>query len=318
MSHYCALVLTHNCEEGNLQQASSVIDEMLSPFSEHIEVDAYNTECYCINSIARNESIKKAEELVGKTYDQFRNEYWEIAEDKRPSFNDFIKPILDVEKMFFNDHSLKDKPSPNCEDCNGTGIILSTYNPNSKWDWYVIGGRWTGLFDNKYDPRKDPRNLKKCEFCNGTGDRPGWVYYEYESETNCNQLDIGYLSSTELDLSVNEESNIIVSNNNLIPKKIRKFKDKWAEDCNGCNSCNGTGFVSNYFEFVPFDGDVKKVQSLLDDWSSNYIPYAIVTPEQKWYEKEEISGEQSEWDNKVKELFKQYSNAIAIVVDYHI
>lgn len=22
------------------------------------------------------------------------------------------------------------------------GDLLSTYNPNSKWDWYVIGGRW--------------------------------------------------------------------------------------------------------------------------------------------------------------------------------
>ena len=24
------------------------------------------------------------------------------------------------------------------------GNIYSTYNPNSKWDWYTIGGRWTG------------------------------------------------------------------------------------------------------------------------------------------------------------------------------
>ena len=22
------------------------------------------------------------------------------------------------------------------------GDLLSTYNPNSKWDWYTIGGRW--------------------------------------------------------------------------------------------------------------------------------------------------------------------------------
>lgn len=25
----------------------------------------------------------------------------------------------------------------------------STYNPNSKWDWYQIGGRWTGFFELK-------------------------------------------------------------------------------------------------------------------------------------------------------------------------
>jgi hypothetical protein len=30
---------------------------------------------------------------------------------------------------------------PKCGECKGTGIYKSTYNPNSKWDWYSIGGR---------------------------------------------------------------------------------------------------------------------------------------------------------------------------------
>ena len=28
--------------------------------------------------------------------------------------------------------------------CGGTGRVMSTYNPKSKWDWYVVGGRWDG------------------------------------------------------------------------------------------------------------------------------------------------------------------------------
>jgi len=32
-----------------------------------------------------------------------------------------------------------------CKECQGTGIAKSTYNPNSKWDWWVIGGRWDGV-----------------------------------------------------------------------------------------------------------------------------------------------------------------------------
>jgi hypothetical protein len=40
----------------------------------------------------------------------------------------------------------KDFPDPICSDCNGTGISSTTYNPNSKWDWYEIGGRWHGNF----------------------------------------------------------------------------------------------------------------------------------------------------------------------------
>ena len=33
---------------------------------------------------------------------------------------------------------------------NEDGVIgyMSTYNPDSKWDWYVVGGRWTGIADN--------------------------------------------------------------------------------------------------------------------------------------------------------------------------
>ena len=36
-------------------------------------------------------------------------------------------------------------------DCHGNDLdsemnAISTYNPKSKWDWYVVGGRWTGMF----------------------------------------------------------------------------------------------------------------------------------------------------------------------------
>jgi hypothetical protein len=41
---------------------------------------------------------------------------------------------------------------------------------NKHWDWYQIGGRWTGGFDG-YEPFKDPRNIETCRLCNGTGMR---------------------------------------------------------------------------------------------------------------------------------------------------
>ncbi len=39
------------------------------------------------------------------------------------------------------------------------------------WDWYQIGGRWTGYLNNDYDPEKDPQNIETCNLCNGTGQR---------------------------------------------------------------------------------------------------------------------------------------------------
>ena len=38
------------------------------------------------------------------------------------------------------------------------------------WDWYQIGGRWTGALDG-YDPETDPANLKTCTLCGGSDDR---------------------------------------------------------------------------------------------------------------------------------------------------
>lgn len=39
-----------------------------------------------------------------------------------------------------------------------------------EYDWFQIGGRWTGKFDG-YDPEKDPKNKKVCTYCKGTGKR---------------------------------------------------------------------------------------------------------------------------------------------------
>jgi hypothetical protein len=44
-------------------------------------------------------------------------------------------------------------------------------NENSKWDWYQIGGRFSGKLDPDYDPEKDPHNIETCNLCQGTGMR---------------------------------------------------------------------------------------------------------------------------------------------------
>lgn len=52
------------------------------------------------------------------------------------------------------------------EDIGEQGEIYSTYNPNSKWDWYVLGGRWCcniiratdGERGEGYNPDNAPAN----------------------------------------------------------------------------------------------------------------------------------------------------------------
>lgn len=54
------------------------------------------------------------------------------------------------------------------------------------WDWYVIGGRWTGTLTG-YDPTKDERNIEVCRLCSGTGDRKDLELPDWKKECNgCN------------------------------------------------------------------------------------------------------------------------------------
>lgn len=51
------------------------------------------------------------------------------------------------------------------------GHIYQWTNPNKKWDWWVVGGRWSGVLAPRYEPSKDPANQETCWLCQGTGTR---------------------------------------------------------------------------------------------------------------------------------------------------
>ncbi len=108
MSHYTVLVIDSN--------GSDTVDEQLERFSEHIEMDPY---------VSGPADLKT-----------MRNYY---AQNDDPKI-----------KHWSNEKLVKEFG----EDWNGTGfqkdedgnwVEMSTYNPDSKWDWYVIGGRWKGM-----------------------------------------------------------------------------------------------------------------------------------------------------------------------------
>lgn len=48
---------------------------------------------------------------------------------------------------------------------------IEYFQDGSRWDWYVIGGRYTGKFRPDYDASEDPDNLQTCFICNGSGMR---------------------------------------------------------------------------------------------------------------------------------------------------
>lgn len=66
--------------------------------------------------------------------------------------------------------------APFCDERDGD------YNEDGWWDWWQIGGRWSGHLSG-YDPETDPANQEVCDVCGGTGTRdwtgtnctPEWI-----------------------------------------------------------------------------------------------------------------------------------------------
>ena len=198
MSHFVVLVLSPN-KPSSKEAAQEYVEDLLAPYDESRDVAPYLKDCYCIGSLARKAASEQAAAELGNMGD-IRDKYWEEmkvltttlmngvpenyanaeasreARDKAskmisPTWKERIQPIQDREEALRDEHPDKDKPDAGCEECEGTGKYKTRSNPNGKWDWWTIGGRWTGHLRPDYDPYKDPRNLKTCWLCHGTGKR---------------------------------------------------------------------------------------------------------------------------------------------------
>lgn len=75
-----------------------------------------------------------------------------LEEDEDTSFAEFVKYYHGIETIQFGE-----KPKLAGDHKYGYAIavgrrvikVVRRTNPNSKWDWYLIGGRWTGFFKAK-------------------------------------------------------------------------------------------------------------------------------------------------------------------------
>jgi len=175
MSHFVTIVLAPK-ETGNVGE---YLSEVLEPYNENTEVPEYEQECYCKRSNTRDK-VNEASNAKFPTWGQLKEDYRAREEaQKLEPFSDEAQKLwmgFTREKREFEEQLEKELypetlPTEDCEDCNGTGKHPTTYNPKSKWDWYVVGGRWTGLFSKDYDPAKDPENIETCMVCAGSGSR---------------------------------------------------------------------------------------------------------------------------------------------------
>lgn len=131
MSHFTVGVIL---PVGGEETTKQYLDRILAPFDENMSVDPYPDKCYCIGRGSWTWASNKADALVGE-YKALQLQ--ESKDVHREVTHDYIQY-----------HENYGKADPNCEDCHGSGVRMSTYNRNRKWDWWQIGGRWNGRLPN--------------------------------------------------------------------------------------------------------------------------------------------------------------------------
>ena len=134
MSHFVMIVLGDNHKA------------QLAPFDEDITVEAYERECYCLSARAsqyRNQGLKD----LGLDIDDLRESFEKIPALERPTWQEHVKSYVEAGEKLTAE--FEGGANPDCEECKGSGKDETTYNPKSKWDWYQVGGRWTGFFKAK-------------------------------------------------------------------------------------------------------------------------------------------------------------------------
>lgn len=350
MSHYIVTVIAPKSDPDiQFENYDAYLERIMAPYSENLDVEPYQKACYCVGSKAKNESRAKADEEFG-TIDSLRESFkllpgmaekqnrenelqWSqrkltkeekdelkvLSQEVQTAWSAHIKPRVEAEEKYFNEHPEKESPDPMCGrygpewweredlvakrpegvklgdpfgddddgDCLGTGTYTSTYNPNSKWDWYVIGGRWNGwLADEDKQPENDPRNWKTCWICGGTGKR-----------------------------------------DDELGRKAREENPEYT-----CNGCSGTGKELKWpTEQIQSDMNIVPVELLLElERRRGELPrpFAFVTPDGEWHEKGEMGWwgmvrdekEADSWESQWRDAVAKYSDGehVLISVDCHI
>src|SRR3990172_4016315 len=115
MTHYTILVLYR----GWLKEVEGKIAQMLAPYDENLD------------GPARIEvPVKKA-----------KTEFKKVMKEPKTSNKPHMKEYKDNPKMKYEEWA---KTWYGEQKVDKKGNILTTYNQDSKWDWYSIGGRWHG------------------------------------------------------------------------------------------------------------------------------------------------------------------------------
>jgi hypothetical protein len=114
MSHFVTFVLVPKIDGGCIQDYREAADQMLAPYDEELEVERYAV-AFSDNDVER---MRKYYQLPDASLEKLALKMMDWCGDEG-----FVE--------------------------NGTLYHWSTYNPESRWDWWEIGGRYSGRLNDE-------------------------------------------------------------------------------------------------------------------------------------------------------------------------
>lgn len=165
MSHFTVMVIGAEPEK------------QLAPFNENLDTPRYVE--YTKQQLIEK-GKKRIEGYKNGTYAEFLKN---PAEYKKGCTNQGHIDYLEKEfpkELNWTDEEIYAEEIKNYDDVGDNGEVYSTYNPNSKWDWYSLGGRWSGM-------------IKLKEGAIGTKGRSG----VFDNETGIDQAKKGDIANFE-------------------------------------------------------------------------------------------------------------------------
>ena len=110
-------------------------DTDLEQYAEDLEVESYVEQ-------TKEEAIKRVQSSQPRRYMDAVKALQNS--ELRSQDMEYYQQIVDQGSTLSEEDAWKEVLSWGCE-LDEDENLLSTYNPNSKWDWYCVGGRWNGF-----------------------------------------------------------------------------------------------------------------------------------------------------------------------------
>ena len=266
-------------------------EKLLAPFNENLEVEAYVDLC-------KEEVIEQFEDVKSQILDRSDAFLVEKQEEMLSKGSSILEMSPKQFAKWYWD-----------SDLNEEGALMTTYNPNSKWDWYVVGGRWSGMLIVKDDAEGERGSL-------------GVFGYDREKEspvpTGYRCVDHAKVSDIEWDVMREVE---------LQEKKMlwKKYMTEYAEKMLHAKTEEEKESERRWLLMTyGMRSDVTEEKYL--DNSTGFTTFAVITPDGAWHERGAmgwfgiVQGEEDDWAERYKERFLDTADPdwYLTVVDCHI